>query len=204
MEVKGQLDAPAALTSGKDSRFPLARRLGGPTAGLGSVEKRKILSCRESNPGRLAHSPSLYRLLSRLLNSWNVIKIIGGALEKFAILFLENIWRYHTFRPGIFRFTGHWPSIGVPLNTGYEWNPISVQPFKVLPEHTSHHKNMQTCKCTDVQTAHEILYFRKWGAEMSVKILKSIFLKITLLSHAFYIYEKVKINESFRLLIGLL
>jgi hypothetical protein len=35
----------------------------GPRAGLGVVEERKILAYRESNTGRPAHSPSLYRLL---------------------------------------------------------------------------------------------------------------------------------------------
>jgi hypothetical protein len=33
----------------------------GPTASLDAVEKRKILHCRESDPGPPAHSPSLYR-----------------------------------------------------------------------------------------------------------------------------------------------
>jgi hypothetical protein len=34
----------------------------GPRVGLDDVEKRKIVHCRESNPGRPARSPSLYRL----------------------------------------------------------------------------------------------------------------------------------------------
>jgi hypothetical protein len=34
----------------------------GPRVGLDAVEKRKILQCRESNPGHPACSPSLYRL----------------------------------------------------------------------------------------------------------------------------------------------
>jgi hypothetical protein len=34
----------------------------GPRAGLDAVEKRKILHCRESNPGCPTDSPSLYRL----------------------------------------------------------------------------------------------------------------------------------------------
>jgi hypothetical protein len=43
MEVKGQLHAPAALP-------PLETRLGGPTAVLDAVVKRKIPSpCRDSN-----------------------------------------------------------------------------------------------------------------------------------------------------------
>jgi hypothetical protein len=43
-------------------RYPLDRRLGGPRVGLDAVERSKILQCRESNQGRPAHSPSLYRL----------------------------------------------------------------------------------------------------------------------------------------------
>jgi hypothetical protein len=53
MEVSGQLRAPAALPQGKESAVPTGKE---------AVEKRKILHCRESNPGRLARSPSLYRL----------------------------------------------------------------------------------------------------------------------------------------------
>jgi hypothetical protein len=35
----------------------------GPTADLNTVEERKISCfCREFNPGRSSHSPSLYRL----------------------------------------------------------------------------------------------------------------------------------------------
>jgi hypothetical protein len=34
----------------------------GPRAGLGAVEERNILPYRQSNPGRPARSPSLYRL----------------------------------------------------------------------------------------------------------------------------------------------
>jgi hypothetical protein len=34
----------------------------GPRAGLNAVEKRKIVPCREWNPGRPARIPSLYRL----------------------------------------------------------------------------------------------------------------------------------------------
>jgi hypothetical protein len=34
----------------------------GPRVGLDAVENRKILHCREANPGHPARSPSLYRL----------------------------------------------------------------------------------------------------------------------------------------------
>jgi hypothetical protein len=49
----------------------------GPRAGLDAVEKRQIFPRRESNPGRPAHSPSLYRL-----------RLISG---RFLQVFLPNI-----------------------------------------------------------------------------------------------------------------
>jgi hypothetical protein len=42
MEVNGQGYATATLTSGKGLRYPLGKRLGGPSAGLDAVKKRKI------------------------------------------------------------------------------------------------------------------------------------------------------------------
>jgi hypothetical protein len=67
VEVSGQLHAPAALTPprGKSVRYPLDSRLGGPTAGLDDMEKKKILPPPglELRPlGRSARSQSLYRL----------------------------------------------------------------------------------------------------------------------------------------------
>jgi hypothetical protein len=62
MEVSGQLHAPAALPPGKEPPVPIEKGgWVGPRVGLDAV-KRKILHCRESNPGRPARSPSLYRL----------------------------------------------------------------------------------------------------------------------------------------------
>jgi hypothetical protein len=63
MEVNGQLHAPAALPPRKYP--PVTHWIGGwvdPRVGLDAVEKRKLLQCRESNPGRPARNPSLYRL----------------------------------------------------------------------------------------------------------------------------------------------
>jgi hypothetical protein len=54
MEMSGQLHAPVPGT------HCIAGWVG-PRAGLEAVE-RKILHCREWNPGRPAGSPSLYRL----------------------------------------------------------------------------------------------------------------------------------------------
>jgi hypothetical protein len=61
-----------------------------PRAGLKAVEKRKIFCfCRESNPGRPALSPSLYRLSypsSERVQSWILIlffliSIVGGGVQ---------------------------------------------------------------------------------------------------------------------------
>jgi hypothetical protein len=61
--MKGQLHAPAALSTGNEARVPIAWEAGwAPRVGLDAVEKRKILHCRESNPGLQARSPSLYQL----------------------------------------------------------------------------------------------------------------------------------------------
>jgi hypothetical protein len=63
MDVSGQLHGPAALPPGESA--PGTHWIGGqvgPRVGLGAVNEIKFLHCRESNPGRPAHSPSLYRL----------------------------------------------------------------------------------------------------------------------------------------------
>jgi hypothetical protein len=64
MEVSGQLHAPAALPPGE--RAPgtvLDRGLGGPQSRSGRRgEEKKTSPYRQSNPGRLVRSPSLYRL----------------------------------------------------------------------------------------------------------------------------------------------
>jgi hypothetical protein len=47
-----------ALPRGKDPRYPLDRRLGGPRTGLEAEARRKILCpCRGSKPDRPARSP---------------------------------------------------------------------------------------------------------------------------------------------------
>jgi hypothetical protein len=67
MGVSGQHHAPATLyPRGKDPRYPLDRRLGGPRAGLDAGARRKILCpCRGSNPDRPARSKILYYLSCR-------------------------------------------------------------------------------------------------------------------------------------------
>jgi hypothetical protein len=62
MKVNGKLHAPATLSP--EEIAPGTHWSGGWVGyrfGLDAVEKRKILQCRESNPGRPAHSLSLYR-----------------------------------------------------------------------------------------------------------------------------------------------
>jgi hypothetical protein len=62
--VSGQLHSPRTFyPRGNSPRNPLIGDWVGPKAGLDAVEKRKIsCPCRESDPGRPAVSPSLYRL----------------------------------------------------------------------------------------------------------------------------------------------
>jgi hypothetical protein len=58
MEVSGQLHAPAAL-------LPVTHWIGdrvGLRAGMDTKNKKKSDPCRELNPGRPAHTPSIYRL----------------------------------------------------------------------------------------------------------------------------------------------
>jgi hypothetical protein len=43
MEWSGQLNEPAALLPGKEVRYPLARRLGGPQNRSGCGSKEKII-----------------------------------------------------------------------------------------------------------------------------------------------------------------
>jgi hypothetical protein len=60
--VSSQLHAPAALTR---KRAPGTHWIGGsvgPRAGLDVMEKRKILPCRDANPGSPVRSLSLYQL----------------------------------------------------------------------------------------------------------------------------------------------
>jgi hypothetical protein len=53
MGVSGQRHASAALyPRGKNPRYPLDRRLGGPQTGLDAGARRKIRPCRGSNPDR--------------------------------------------------------------------------------------------------------------------------------------------------------
>jgi hypothetical protein len=62
-QVTGQFQAPNALLRRKSPQCLLARRLGGPPSRSGRCgEEKSLLLCRESNPGRPARSPLLYRL----------------------------------------------------------------------------------------------------------------------------------------------
>jgi hypothetical protein len=73
MEVNGQFHAPAALPLGESIPGTYwIRGWEGPRAGLGAMEKRKILQCWEWNAGRPACSPSLYRLSYPGFQRWMV------------------------------------------------------------------------------------------------------------------------------------
>jgi hypothetical protein len=54
---------PVALTTGKEAPVLFGYDAGqGPRAGLDAVGMKTTLQYQESNPGRLAHSSSLYQL----------------------------------------------------------------------------------------------------------------------------------------------
>jgi hypothetical protein len=62
MEMSCQLQAPAALPHGeRDPGTHLTGGWVGPRADLDDMENRQILPCRESNPGRPAPNPLLYK-----------------------------------------------------------------------------------------------------------------------------------------------
>jgi hypothetical protein len=63
MEVSGQLHAPAALTPGQEPPAPNVYEAGWAPEPVWTLWRReKSCSCRQSNPGRSARSPSIYQL----------------------------------------------------------------------------------------------------------------------------------------------
>jgi hypothetical protein len=63
MKVSGQLETPTASLPGEIAAGThLIGGCVGLRIGFDAVENKEILLCRESNPGRPACSPSLYRL----------------------------------------------------------------------------------------------------------------------------------------------
>jgi hypothetical protein len=89
----------------RNPRYPLDRMLGGPTAGLDAVEKRKILHCWEWNPGHPARNPSPYRLscprLPKILR-WCYFVFYEDSLEE---IFLSSIYSVTTL--GCFLLSRH-------------------------------------------------------------------------------------------------
>jgi hypothetical protein len=69
MGLSGQRHAPAALyPRGKDPRYPLDRKLGGPQSRLDAEARRKILCLhRGPNPGRPVRSQTMLSELPRFL-----------------------------------------------------------------------------------------------------------------------------------------
>jgi hypothetical protein len=65
--VSGQLHAPAALPPGKETRYPLHRRLGGSQSRCGHIWWRKIRPYWESNPPRSSSLISVLTELSRFI-----------------------------------------------------------------------------------------------------------------------------------------
>jgi hypothetical protein len=58
MEVSGEYHATAALSPGRERRYPLYRRLGGPQSDLDNLEKRKILLFLPGNEIRIVQTVS--------------------------------------------------------------------------------------------------------------------------------------------------
>jgi hypothetical protein len=71
MQVSGQLHSPAALPSGKRTRYSLYVRLREPESPSGRCEEVKALSLQGIEPDRPDCTPSLYRvaLTAELLTS---------------------------------------------------------------------------------------------------------------------------------------
>jgi hypothetical protein len=63
MEFGGQLNASAALSPGKQFRYPLDKRPERFHSRTAPYEEEKIFAYRESNLGRSTPIPSLYRLI---------------------------------------------------------------------------------------------------------------------------------------------
>jgi hypothetical protein len=82
-KLSGQLHAPVVLHSGERApAYPLHRSLGGPRAGLDTVEKRKIYClCRELNPcyqniRHILEDSNLYMNICKNLKSVIVLNIL--------------------------------------------------------------------------------------------------------------------------------
>jgi hypothetical protein len=83
MEVSGQLHALTALPLGKEPRYPLNRRLGGPQSRFGRLGEDKILDPTgtrtptppPSNPQAVAIPTELSRLLVVSTRKYNTLKI---------------------------------------------------------------------------------------------------------------------------------
>jgi hypothetical protein len=68
MEVSGQLHTLANLPPGKEPRYPLDRRLGGPQSRFGRCGEENILALPEIEPGPYSqYSDTILTELTRLL-----------------------------------------------------------------------------------------------------------------------------------------
>jgi hypothetical protein len=91
MEVSGQIQAPTALPPG-------THWIGGwvgPRVGLDAVEKRKILRCRESNPGYPAlQRPSLTIVYIRSVQLFLILKLVMSISKQPKIIKLCDRRKY--------------------------------------------------------------------------------------------------------------
>jgi len=66
MDVSGEYHATAALSPGRERRYPLYRWLGGPQSGLDNLEKRKIAFLLQGMEIRLVQPVSLVAVQTTL------------------------------------------------------------------------------------------------------------------------------------------
>jgi hypothetical protein len=92
MEVSGQLHAPAALPPGKQPRYTLDRKLGGPQgrSGSGGEEKNSQPLPGLETPDHPARSLELYRWAMQIPMSFVVGKNLYYLENNFTELHLQN------------------------------------------------------------------------------------------------------------------
>jgi hypothetical protein len=112
----------------------------GPRVGLDAVKKRKIFHCRESNPGRPARCPSLYRLpISQLVSTYFQVAFIIIIIIIMAIQPSVGPW------PFFFQFLDPTQSVLLGLLGR------GISPSQNLYLHAEQHKHKINAHNTDIR-----------------------------------------------------
>jgi hypothetical protein len=122
-------------------------------------------------------------------NQWHIIKIVEAVPENIANLFWGHIWRYPICGARTFICIGHRPMTERLLNTEYEQNPSKCSGANEAQIHTY----IQTDGITK-----RISYSVGFKTSIPVKISRQISFTITVISHLYCVYEKVKIMWQLR------